>query len=209
MNVKFKLKVFVQAIVLSLLLTGCGQPQSKNFQMPLEDAVQIAAAGDCLLSIQDYTELIEKTGDGLMVVDLRSSADYDKGHLPEAINIPAANLLDDEQFSLLENSKTLVLYDQDAFQASGPAMLLTQLGLKSVKILESGYQGFFNATEAPELERALYDYAVVFQKAVDQHQKELKAGTRPVIVKSPVNPKKTITPKPKPKKKKVAEEEGC
>ena len=177
--------------------------------MSPEEALQSMTANDYLISSDDFEELTQSAKDKMTFVDLRSPMDFGRGHLTDAINIPLADLLDDESISLFSNSENIVLYGSDVFEASGPAMLLTQIGLENIRVLNTGYDGYAKASNIPSTELARYDYALVFQKAVKQHEKEIKAGTRPVIKPRPQAPKKSIKPKPKPKKEVVEEEEGC
>ena len=206
-----KIFKFFWVSLFSLLLAGCMQHQSSNFKMPAEEALQQAASGDYLLSPQAYAELVKTGGTGVTLVDLRSPALFDKAHLPDAINIPANQLLDDEQFGLLENSKTIVLFGEDVFQASGPWMLLMQLGLENVKILEVGYAGLDANAGAPPPETARYDFAAIFQTAIERHAKEVAEGSAtPIVATRPAAAaKKAIVPVKKPKKKAADEEEGC
>jgi rhodanese-related sulfurtransferase len=201
---------FFSLVLFALLFSNCSDSQVSNFEMPVEEALQQAVSGELLLSPQGYADLVKSTGGDVTLVDLRQPIKYDQGHLPDAINIPENHLLEEDQMELLESSKAIVFYGEDAFQASGPCMLLSQMGLENVKMLEVGYADFNAEIDAPTPETARYDYAAVFQKAIERHAKEVAAGkAKPVVVTRPAAPqKKTIVPVKKAKKV-VEEEEGC
>ncbi len=198
----------ISIAVFGLLFTACGQqPSSLAFKLSPEEALQKAMAGTHLLSPQAYADLTKNAGGDVTIVDLRTAAEFAQGHFPDAVNIPVANLLDKDQLALLRNSKNVVLYGETASQANGPWLLLTQLGLENVKMLDTGYSDLSADAAAPAPETARYDFAAIFQKAVERHRQELEAG-KPKPVAQPA-PKKTIVPEQKPKKKVAEEEEGC
>ena len=210
-NLILTMKKIIQLVsigIFGLLLAGCGQQSSSlTFKLSPEEALQKAMAGTHLLTPQAYADLTKNAGGDVTLVDLRTAAEFGKGHLPDAVNIPIANLLDKDQLALVTNSKNVVLYAESASQANGPWLLLTQLGLENVKMLDTGYGDLTAAAVASAPETARYDFAAIFEKAVERHQQELEAG-KPKPVAQPA-PKKAIVPQPKPKKKVVEEEEGC
>ncbi len=103
-------------------------------------------------------------------IDLRSAHDYQVGHLPGAINIPLAKILNDEYKNIVNQDKKInVLYYSDQCGACGPWMILTQLGYKNNYVLAGGYdyvtQHIINEY-SPMLgdysaEKAKYDYKAV------------------------------------------------
>jgi rhodanese-related sulfurtransferase len=194
---------FLFIAFLIFILTNCGQPsQSLSFKLSPEEALQKAVTNDYLLSSQAFTKMTENASNDMVLIDLRSPSDFTNGHFPDAYNMPVAHLLDTENFDILKNSPNVILYGEGFTQTNGAWFLLTQLGLENVKILESGYDDLMANSETFSPEDARFNFADIFQKAVERHEQELEAGKpKPVIVK-----KKTIVPK---KKKVEEEEEGC
>ena len=91
---------------------------------------------------QDY--IINKTTlDSLKsnaaLVDLRTPYEFERGSLPNAVNIYTPDLLDTnakKQFEdFAKNNKTIVLFGDNPNQANGAWLFLTQIGYKNVKIL--------------------------------------------------------------------------
>jgi phage shock protein E len=202
-----KIIQFVSIAIFGLLLAACSQqPSSLTFKLSPEEALQKTLTGGHLLTPQGYADLTQNAGGDVTVVDLRTAAEFARGHFPDAVNIPVANLLDKDQLALLRNSKNVVLYGETTSQANGPWLLLTQLGL-DLKMLDTSYGDLTAAVATPAPETARYDFAAIFQKAVERHRQELEAG-KPKTVAQPA-PKKTIVPEQKPKKKVKEEEEGC
>lgn len=207
-----KILHFIFISIFTFLLAGCGdKKESLKFKISPEEAMLRAVAGNQYISMQAYRALARGGEGDVLLVDLRPAGEFEKGHLENAVNMPVPNLLDDEYFSALKESKHVVLYGEEMSQANGPWLLLTQLGLDHVKMLRSDYDGVVAGADTISPETARYDYAAIFQKAVERHKKEVEAGiAKPAVVTQPAAaPKKVIVPEKKPEKKVVEEEEGC
>lgn len=76
--------------------------------------------------------------DSMVMVDVRTEAEYNRGHFPNAINIPL-NLLSLKR-RLLPRRKTLVLYCDSGRRSSAAAYLLIQKGIGAL-CLKGGLQG--------------------------------------------------------------------
>jgi len=141
------------------------------------------------------------SSNNMAFIDIRSPFEYSKGHIKNAKNIYTPNLLNAKNkkyFSDLEKqNKTIVLYGAKPGDASGAWMLLTQLGIKNIKLLcvKTNYiHNTFSISDYP-LEKAELDYAAFMKKA----------SSGKVIAKK-VKPKKVIH---LTKKKKKVAEGGC
>lgn len=141
-------------------------------------------------------------------IDIRNPYDYIKGHLPNAVNIPLNNLINEEYLnkidSYLQDSMTVVLYGNDQTQANGPWMILKQIGYKNVKVMLGGYNylskkpsGDTEDVPAYYVEDPRYDFAQIV--------KETETGQ---VQKTQTN-KKSIPVVPKRRKKKTAVSGGC
>lgn len=81
-----------------------------------------------------YEEVIEKDSDSAMIVDIRDSSDYEKGHLKGAINIPYKQLAKEENLKALNPSKPIILVDYNGHVASKAARILSILGYEAYPI---------------------------------------------------------------------------
>ncbi len=207
-------KLAFSILFMATLLTACGGGENNGFELKPQQTLEKAAPLGYIISQAEFEKMRSESNENLLLIDLRQPIEYDRGHLPNAVNIPTAHLLDDSSINLLEKSPSVVLYHESASGANGPWLLLTQLGFENVKILQSGYADT-TALATPEMAR--YDYAAIFQKAIERHQKEIEAGTQKATPAQPAAAapsaktpaKKTIVPEKKPEPKKVEEEEGC
>jgi len=142
-----------------------------------------------------------------VLVDIRSQIEYDKGHLENAINIYAPQILESENYSQIkdfnENSKTIVLYGAEPNEALAPFMVLNQLGVKDLKILKSKLE--YNQDElvvkTAEIELNRYDVKQFIAESIKKAEAKPKPKPKPKPVVKKIIPKK--------KKKKMPVEGGC
>lgn len=142
--------------------------------------------------------------DKYVFVDLRSPYDFEVKHIENAINIPVAFLLDDENLKMLTNfnrsNKTIVLYGQTAREAISPWILLQEIGLTNTKVLLGGFECYLSNGDTCKNELARHDFAKIATQGGIKYE---EAKVAPVAAPKP-KPKKTIPVKTKPK----AEAEG-
>lgn len=142
----------------------------------------------------------------VVLVDIRRPYDFEQGHLENAINIPAAEILQEENkkvFSEIKDSNKLaVLYGNEVEEANMPFLLLYQLGYDNVKLLSVSNKYLHNSliTESAEVERPVANIRAFIDESV-------RNATKKEEIKKPaVIPKKVI---PVKKKKKLPVEGGC
>jgi rhodanese-related sulfurtransferase len=140
-----------------------------------------------------------------VLVDIRNQYEFDKGHLENAINIYAAEILSDDNSKvfkdLKESKKTAVLYGNNPQEPNTPFLILYQLGFDNIKLLaiENSYLQNKLITKNSEIEKSEADITAFINESVK------KANAVPII-KVVVPPKKVITIE---KKKKAEAEGGC
>ena len=146
-----------------------------------------------------------------VLVDVRNPFDYEKGHLPEAINIYAPELLSKDHTALLQerldDGKTILLYGKDPNETLPVFMMLCQLDMGPVKILES--KNYFEKdklmTTYSEVEKPTPDISGFVENSVKKVNEAKKQQATQKVV-APPPPKKVA---PKKKKKKKMPEGGC
>lgn len=189
--------VVLVIVVLALVLRN---RQNNGFALTPEELLQTIREGKHMITTQEVQSLSK---DALRLIDVRSPADFAKGHLDGAINIPTQHLLDAEYRQMFHDADlVVVLYGNSPRDANGPWMMLKQTGAKQIRVLSEGVQ---STPEMAALETARYDYAKIFEEAVAR-EKASTAAPAPAPTATPA-PKKSV----KPVKKVVVEEEeeGC
>ena len=149
-----------------------------------------------------------------VLVDIRNSFEFDKGHLDNAINISSPEILSEESTDFLEKikdeNKTIVMYGNNPNEAITSYMLLSQLGYDNIKILtvENSYDQNKLITKNVFVENATQDVNAFIKESVKKTAEAMKKAK--VVVKS--KPKVVTAPKkvvPVKKKKKMPVEGGC
>lgn len=143
------------------------------------------------------------------LVDVRNPLEFEKGHLPDAVNIYAPELLSKDHTTqlnqYLDNGKTILLYGSDPNETLPVFMMLCQLDMGPVKILES--KNYFEKdklmTTSFEIEKPTQDIKGFIQTSVKKANETKKQAAKKV---APPPPKKVA---PKKKKKKKMPEGGC
>ncbi len=141
-----------------------------------------------------------------VLIDIRNSFEFNKGHLDNAINISSPEILSDENSELFEKlkeeNKTIVMYGNNPNEVITPYMLLFQLGFDNIKILsvENSYDQEKLITKNVVVESTAPDVNGFIQESIKKNA-EGKQKEKAVVA-----PKKVVLAK---KKKKMAVEGGC
>ncbi|GGK58077.1 MULTISPECIES: rhodanese-like domain-containing protein [Flavobacteriaceae] len=142
-----------------------------------------------------------------VLIDTRNEFEFQKGHLNNAVNIYAPEILNEENTSIFnkfqEENKTMVLYSTNPNEIVAPFMVLYQLGFKNLKMaaINNSYNQNKLITENIDVEKSEADINAFINESIKKAAKQSKPKP---IVKAP--PKKVI---PIKKKKKMPVEGGC
>ena len=191
----------VLTILLVIIALLSYKRPSHLYSESIENSLELVSNSDYIITQQDLEKF------ELVLVDIRSNIEYNKGHLDNAINIYAPEILDAKNSEVLldlkEKNKTVVLYGSTPNEALTPFMLLQQLGYNNVKLLtvDLGYSQDKLIVKSSTLEDNKYD----IKKFIDESIKKAMAKPKPKPKLKPVV-KKVI---PKKKKKKMPVEGGC
>ena len=100
-----------------------------NPQSTLENIV----SNDFYISQDELAEL------DMELIDVRNKFEFEKGHIENALNMYAPEILNDQNFDVLKQfdaeNKFVVLYGANPTEALAPYMMLYQIGIKNLKIL--------------------------------------------------------------------------
>lgn len=103
------------------------------------------------LSSENLASFIINQDPSIVIIDIRTEDEFKQYHLPTAINIPFELLLNEENKSIVNQSKqTIVFYSNDHLLADNAWFLTKNLGYKNIIVLKDGLNGFFNSILNPE-----------------------------------------------------------
>ena len=94
-----------------------------------------AQKGGKRISCQELAALAN--ADNMLLVDLRSSDDFEKGHITGAINIPV-NTLEDSTYKLENSDKSIVLVCEMGSRSGNAGEILNRQGLNDILISKGG-----------------------------------------------------------------------
>ena len=196
--------------------TACG-PSNGGFKLPAGESVQALLFSEEVTLPEEILEAVQDSSGKVVLVDIRTPAEFANGHLLNAVNIPAQDVLEPASRKLWRNTETtFYFYGNTQLDANGPWMILRQMGFTNIRVLQGGLSYFADFSDSSFLkledETARYDYASIFSKAVEDAAKANAPAPKPVAAEKT----KTIVPQKRPKLEQpavkqpvVQEEEGC
>jgi rhodanese-related sulfurtransferase len=84
------------------------------------------------------TQAVRLMNQGALVLDLRTKASFDAGHIGEARNVPAVDLASQADSLKKWRDKNVITYDDSGTGGAGGARTLAKLGFTKVFNLEGG-----------------------------------------------------------------------
>ena len=190
--------LFILAVIIGLLT----YKRPKNiYAINTKDTLEKITGDNYIITLN------ELNNPDYVLVDIRNQYEFEKGHLENAINIYAAEILSDDNSKvfneLKENNKTAVLYGNSPQEPNAPFLILYQLGYDNIKLLaiENSYLQNKLISKNTVIEKSEADVTAFINESVN---KATTAETLKKVVIAP--PKKVITVQ---KKKKAPAEGGC
>jgi rhodanese-related sulfurtransferase len=115
----------VLAVMAITLTVGCPgtQPDITADITPVEAPTQIIAD----ISTQDASIMIEENPD-LIIIDVRTQAEFESGHIENAINIDKSSESFQEELDALEKDKTYLVYCKMGSRSKDALNIMRQLG---------------------------------------------------------------------------------
>jgi len=95
-----------------------------------------------VIGAQEVTMMINR--EKATVIDIRSKADFNKGHLLGSINIPASEIKNADKELEKHKQNPIVLVDANGMQASAAAQQLQKTGFTQVSRLQGGIVSWTN-----------------------------------------------------------------
>lgn len=151
------MKKTLKATLLSLSvasIAACG-PSAKP-GVSLTDVAQAAARQDDRVSAHELaTWLIEGRGD-FKLVDVRMPADFEKGSIDNAENIPLAELVTDAAISALPTDRKIIVFSNGSENAAKAAVMLRLSGINA-HLLTGGYNAWQEKILNPDISAEALD----------------------------------------------------
>jgi len=110
-----------------------------------------ATYGDKYVSTDEVANAIINTDPSVILIDIRTPEEFAKFSLRGAINIPLANLLDEENKETFnQDVYTNVLYSNGSVKASEAWLILRRMGYKNNHIMKGGLNHWVETIMKPQ-----------------------------------------------------------
>jgi rhodanese-related sulfurtransferase len=114
------MKKLILFLLTAMLLVGCGQANKT------QEAVYMNITAEEAKQIMDREE-------GYIILDTRTQAEYDEGHIPGAIVIPHDEITDRAEEELPHKDQLILVYCRSGRRSKLAAEALVKLGYTNIK----------------------------------------------------------------------------
>jgi rhodanese-related sulfurtransferase len=90
-------------------------------------------------------ELLDANSNNLVIVDVRTPEEFQQGHVPNAINVPLSEIIDNPAILLSSKGKPIILYCRSGYRTGKAAEALQKDGYQNLRHLEGDMQGWLKA----------------------------------------------------------------
>ncbi len=195
------------AVIIVIGLVTLSKPRLSYVLTP-QQTIDLVTYDEGFVFPYELEDILNKTIDTVIVVDIRNTFQFGRGHIPGAENISAVELLSKENIKRLKQlqdaNQAILIYANNLTEANGPYMVLRQIGFNNVKVLMGGYDYY---KEWHDMLADSYGDDSYFMGAADYDYAEVAANTNISTDNDNSASKPAVTVERK-KKAKVAEG-GC
>lgn len=206
MNMRLKMAAFI--IPLGLIIAAVPENKTKPYKLTANQMLEQVKEGIQFISTDQIADMIVQNDPSLQLIDVRSSDEFNKFHLPGAINIPISSLLsEDWEAYINQDVKMNVFYSNGNTTANEAWMITSQLGYPNNYVMMGGLNYWAEtimnpekpASTSPNDEFAKYDFRKGASQALGGGTLESASGSSAAAPPPPIQKR--------PKKKRVAG--GC
>lgn len=173
MNMRIKLALAL--IPLGVIIAAVPENTTKQYKLTANQLLDEVKEGIQFVNTDQIADMLVQKDPSLQLIDVRGSDEFDKFHLPGAINIPLTNLLATEWEDVLnQDVKMNVFYSNGTTQSNEAWMITRQLGYVNNYVLQGGLNHWAETIMKPEApaqtspndELAKYDFRMGASQAL-------------------------------------------
>lgn len=192
MNIRLKLAAVF--LPLGLIIAAVPENTTKVYKLTAEELLTEAQEGAQFMSTDEIADMVIQKDPSFKLIDVRAQDEYEKFHLPNAINIPLTDILSDEWADLLDQDvKINVFYSNGNLKSNEAWMITRQLGFENNYVMQGGLNYWAEtimdpktpASTSPDDEIAKYDFrkgaSMALGGAAVSNTKSKKSSPKPVI----------------------------
>lgn len=136
---KPRLYLALIVVPLGMIMAAIPQNTTHPYKLTPQELLETVNSGMQYFSPEEIAEMIINQDPTLLLIDVRSEDEYEKFHLPGAINIPLSSLLEEQWKDYLhQDLRFNVFYSNSTVNADQAWMLTRQLGYENNYVLQGG-----------------------------------------------------------------------
>jgi len=125
------------ALVLGLVMLGLPARPGESYRFQPAELGRLITERADQLAPADLAQWIVEQQAGFQAIDIRSAEEFQAGHIPGAVSLPLAELLQPSSLRTLPADKTIVLYGNGQSHAAQAWLILKAAGVDAL-VLEGG-----------------------------------------------------------------------
>jgi rhodanese-related sulfurtransferase len=124
---------------MGLIIAAVPENTTKPYKLTADQLLEEVKSGTQFISPDEVADMLVKKDPSLQLIDVRSADEYEKFSLPNAINIPLTDILNDEWTDYInQDVKLNVFYSNSSNDANQAWMITRQLGYQNNLVLQGG-----------------------------------------------------------------------
>jgi len=193
MNIRLKLAAVF--LPLGLIIAAVPENTTKVYKLTASELLVEAQEGAQFMSTDEIADMVVQKDPSFQLIDVRAQDEYEKFHLPNAINIPLIDILSDEWADFLDQDiKMNVFYSNGNLKSNEAWMITRQLGFENNYVMQGGLNYWAEtimdpkapASTSPDDEIAKYDFRkgasmALGGGAVSATNTTKKSSSKPVV----------------------------
>ena len=138
-------------LTLGLVMAAIPQNTTHPFKLTPEQLLEQVNSGMQYFSPDEVANMIITEDPSFLLIDVRGQDEYEKFHLPGALNIPVTDILAKEWIDYLDqDSRHNIFYSNGTVTANEAWMITIQLGYENNYVLQGGLNYWAETIMNPE-----------------------------------------------------------
>ncbi|MGZ2370380.1 rhodanese-like domain-containing protein [Ancylomarina sp. YFZ004] len=193
MNIRLKLAAVF--LPLGLIIAAVPENTTKVYKLTASELLVEAQEGAQFMSTDEIADMLVQKDPSFQLIDVRAQNEFEKFHLPNAINIPLTDILSDDWADVLDQDvKMNVFYSNGNLKSNEAWMITRQLGFENNYVMQGGLNYWAEtimdpkapASTSPDDEIAKYDFRkgasmALGGGAISSTNSTKKSSSKPVI----------------------------
>jgi rhodanese-related sulfurtransferase len=145
-----RLSITTLLISTGALLAACGGSSAPENQVSLIDVAQAAARQEDRVTVEQLAAWLVEEKQDFVLIDVRSSLDFEKGQIGDAQNIPLAELVTAASLESLPQDRKILVYSNGSENAAKGEVMLRLAGFDA-HLLAGGYNAWHKRILNPNI----------------------------------------------------------